>query len=94
MLAQKVAEGADMLLQSAIRHEGAISRENFRLRQRDKLAALVHMSENEFTRLYGRARTGGRLYSASFDLRFRDPIAVAEMLVRVVERRNAVKVKR
>ena len=93
MLAEKVAKGADVLLQSAIGHEGAVSRENFRLWQRHHLAALILMSENEFTRLYRRARAGRRLYSASFDLRFREPISISEMLVRVVKRRNAVKVQ-
>ena len=93
MLAQKVAESTDMLLQSAISHEGAVSRKNFRLRQRNQLATLIHMSENEFARLYGRARAGRRLYSASFDLWFREPISITEMIVRVVERRNAVQVQ-
>src|SRR3954451_6804295 len=51
MLAKKVAKSADMLLQSAIGHKGAISGENFWLRQRHHLAAFIRMSENEFTRL-------------------------------------------
>src|SRR5438876_955893 len=93
MLAKKVAKSSDMLLQSAIGHEGAISGENFWLRQRHHLATLILMSENEFPRLDRRAGAGRRLYSASFDLGFREPISIAEMLVRVVKRRNAVKVQ-
>ena len=63
------------------------------LRQRHQLAALIHLSENEFTRLYGRAGPGRRLYSASFDLWLREPIPISEMLVRVIKRRNAVEVQ-
>src|SRR4051812_40493287 len=51
MLTKKVAKSTDMLLQSSIGHEGAISAKNFWLRQRHHLAALIFMSENEFTRL-------------------------------------------
>ena len=93
MLTQKVAKSTDMLLQSAIGHEGAISGESFWLRQRHHLAALILMSKNEFTRLDRCAGAGRRLYSASFYLGFREPIAITEMFVRVVKRGNAVKVQ-
>src|SRR4029450_12937403 len=63
MLSQKVAERANMFLQSAISHEGAISGEDFRLRQRNQFATLIDMSENELTRLHRRARAGRRLHS-------------------------------
>ena len=93
MLAEKVAKSADVLLQSPIGHEGAVARENFRLRQRNQRAALIHLPQNEFTRFYRRARARRRLYSAPFDLRFREPIPISEMLVRVIKRRNAVQVQ-
>src|SRR5215217_3671906 len=79
MLAKKVAKSADMLLQSAIGHEGAISGENFWLRQRHHLAALILIPENEFTRLDRRSGAGRRLYSASCDLGFGEPISITEM---------------
>src|SRR5262249_14526738 len=93
MLAEKLAKSTDMLLQSAIGHERAISGENFRIWQRHHLAAFILMSENEFTRFYRRTRAGRRLYSASFDLGFRKPVAITEMLVRVVKRWNTGKVQ-
>jgi hypothetical protein len=83
-----------MFLQSAISHEGAISREDVRPRQRNQLAALIDMSKNELARLDSRARTGRRLYPASFDLRLREPVSITEMIVRVVKRRKAVHIQR
>jgi hypothetical protein len=46
MLSQKVAERTNVLLQSAISHEGAISGDDFRLWQRNQLATLIgHVRE-------------------------------------------------
>ena len=66
---------------------------SFRLRQRHNLAALVRMSENEFAGFYRRARAGRGLYSASFDLWLREPISIAEMVVRVFKGRNTIKIQ-
>ena len=93
MLSQKVAEGADMLLQSAISHERAVSRKGFRPRQRNERATLVYMPGNELARLDRRAGPGRGRYAASFDLWLREPISIAEMLVRVVKGRNAIKIQ-
>src|SRR5207248_6586754 len=93
MLAEKVAKRANMLLQPAISHEGAISRKGFRLRQRNQFATLVDMPENELSCLDRRAGAGRRLDSASFDLRLREPVPITEMIVSVVKRWKAVQIK-
>src|SRR5204862_7584772 len=52
------------------------------------------MPEKELTWLERRSRTGRRFDTHSFDLRLRHPIAVAEVVVRVLEWRKCLEIER
>src|SRR6266536_2282545 len=88
VLAQEVAEFADMLLQAAISHVAAVAGQNFRLWQIGGRSVFVRVAEDEFARLERRAGAGRRHFASALDDRLREPVAVAEMVVCIVERRR------
>jgi len=88
VLAQEVAELADMLFQAAISHVAAIAGQNFRSWQIGGRSVFVRVPEDEFARLERRAGAGRWHFASALDDRLREPVAVAEMVVRVVERRR------
>ena len=94
MLAQEVAERPDVLLQAAVGRVAAVAAEDFRLGLAGHVAVLVGIAEDEFARLQRAARAGRRLVARALDDRLRQPVAVAEVVVRVVERRGGVEVER
>ena len=57
-------------------------------------AVFVGVAEEELARLQRRARARGRHVARPFDHRLRQPVAVAEVIVRVVERRRRLQVER
>ena len=83
-----------MLLQAAIGHVAAVAGENFGLRQIGGRSVFVRVAEDEFARLERRAGAGRRHFAGAFDDRLRKPVAVAEMVVRIVERRRRLQVQR
>ena len=83
-----------MLLQAAIGHVAAVAGKNFGLRQIGGRSVFVRVPEDEFARLERRAGAGRRHFASAFDDRLREPVAVAEMVVRIVERRRRLQVQR
>src|SRR6478672_4707991 len=83
-----------MLLQAAIGHVAAVAGKNFWLRQIGGRSVFVRVTEDEFTRLERRAGARRRHFASTLDDRLREPVAVAEMVVRVVERRRRLQVQR
>src|SRR5262249_91510 len=86
VLAQKLAKSADVLLEPPIGHEAAIAGEDLRLRERRTGSGFVRVGEGEFARLEWGTRARRRLISRSLDDRLREPVAVAKVIVRVIER--------
>ena len=91
---QKVAKRADMFLQTAIRHETAVARKDLRLRLLNGGAVFIRVAEYEFARLQRRAGAGRRLFAGAFDGRLGEPVAVAEMIVSIIERRRRLQIER
>ena len=92
--AEEVAERPDVLLQAAVGRVAAVAAEDLRLGLAGHVAVLVGVAEEEFARLQRAARAGRRLVARALDDRLRHPVAVAEVVVRVVERRGRVEVER
>src|SRR5207302_883054 len=88
VLAQEIAKSAHMLLQAAIGHIAAVAGKNFWLRQIGGRPVFIRVPEDEFARLERRARAGRWHFASALNDRLREPVAVAEMVVRVVERRR------
>ena len=93
MLAEKFAKLPHVLLEPPIGHEAAVSRENFGPRTVGCDPVFVGVAKDELARLQGLAASGRRFDAVSLDGRLRQPVAVAEMLMRVAERRNGLKVE-
>ena len=91
--AEEVAKLPHMLLEPAIGHVAAVPRENFRPGTVGDDTVFVGVAKDELARLQRLAGSGRRLDAVSFDGRLRQPVAIAEMLVRVAKRRNGVKVE-
>ena len=94
VLAQEVAKPSDVFLQAAIGHVAAVAGKDFRLRQIGARSVLVRVAEDEFARLERRAGARRRRLAGAFDDRLRKPVAVAEVIVRIVERRRRLQVQR
>ena len=94
MLAQEVAELADMLLQAAISHVAAVAGQNFRLRQIGGRSVFVRVAEDEFAGFERPPGAGCRNLSGAFHDRLGEPVAVAEMVMCIVERRRRLQVQR
>ena len=94
MLAQEIAKPAHMLLQAAIGHVAAVAGKNFGLRQIGGRSVFVRVAEDEFTRLERRAGAGRRHLAGALDDRLREPVAIAEVVVCIVERRRRLQVQR
>src|SRR4029077_3417277 len=92
--AQEVTELTHVLLEPPIGHEAAVAGEDFRLRQRRIHTALIRVTENELARLERGSRTGRRLVTRALDHRLREPVAVVEMIVRVIEGRGRLEIER
>src|SRR6185437_15120454 len=94
VLAQELAEPADVLLQAAIGHVTAVARESFGLREVGGRPSFVRVTEDEFTRFQWRAGARSRILATAFNDRLRESIAIAEMVVRIDEWRYGREVKR
>ena len=94
VLAQELPKPAHMLLQAAIGHVAAVAGKNFWLRQIGGRSVFVRISENEFARLERRTGPGRGHFAGAFDDRLREPVAVAEVVVCVVERWRRLQVQR
>src|SRR4030095_12947293 len=79
---------------TAIGHVTAVTGKDLRLRQIGGRAVFVRVSEDELARLQGRAGAGRRLLAGAFDDRLRKPVAIAEVVMRIVERRGGLQVQR
>src|SRR5437016_13874042 len=89
MLLQEIAELTDMFFQPAIGHEATVPRKDLRLRQTIGGAVLVWVAKEELTRLKWMTRPRSRhVATQTFDRRQRKPITIAEMIVRILERRS------
>jgi hypothetical protein len=93
VLPQKIAECPHVLLQAAIGHIAAVAGETVGLRQAGGRAVLVGIAKNELACLDRRSRSGRRLDARSLDLRLREPVAEAEVVVGVVEWRGRLQIE-
>ena len=82
-----------MLLQAQIGDVAAVARNDLRLRQSGREVELIGITEEKFARLDERARSRRRVVAAAFDRRLRQTVAIAEMLVRVIEGRNGCEIE-
>ena len=94
MLAQEVSKCSHVLLQAAVGSVAAVAAEDFRLGLAGQVPVFVGVAEDEFARLQEPARAGRRFVARPLDDRLREPVAVTEVVVRVVERRGGVEVER
>ena len=83
-----------MLFEPPIGEKAAVPRQDLGLRQRSCVAVLVRIPEEKLAWLERRTRTGDQFATEALDRRFRHAIAVAEMIVRVVERRGRLEIER
>ena len=93
VLPEKLAKLPHMLLEPPVGHVAAVLRQNFGPRAVGYDAVFVGIAKNELSWLQRLAGSGRRFVAVSLDGRLRQPVAVAEMLVRVSERRNGLKVE-
>ena len=77
----------------AVGHVAAVARENFGLRAVGYDAVFVRVAKDELARLQRIAGARRRLLARSLDDRLRETVAVAEMIVSIVKRRNGLKVE-
>ena len=94
VLAQEVTKLAHVLLEPAIGHEAAVAGQDFRLRQVGGRPVLVRVAEDELTRLERGARAGRRYVARALDHRLRKPVAITEVIVRVIEGRGRLEIER
>ena len=90
---QEIAEGAHVLVHPAIGEKAAVPRQDVGLRQWAGVAVFIRIPEEELARLERRACTGRRLDAHALDLRLRHAIAIAEMIVRIIERRSGLEIE-
>src|SRR5580700_4104807 len=94
VLAQEVAELADMLLQAAISHIAAVAGQNLRLWQIGGRSVFVRVAEDEFAGFEQPPGPGSRNLSGVFHDRLGEPVAVPEMVMCIVEWRRRLQVQR
>ena len=82
-----------MLVHLAIGEKAAVPRQDLGLGQWAGVAVFIRIPEEELARLERRACTGSRLDAHALDLRLRHAIAIAEMIVRIVERRSGLEIE-
>ena len=93
VLPEKLAKFPHMLLEPPVGHVAAVPRENFGLWTVGYDAVFVGIAQDELAWLQRLAGSGRRFDAISFDGRLRQPVAIAEMFMRVSERRNGLKVE-
>ena len=93
VLPQEVAERSDVLLQPAIRQVAAVTGQDLGLRQAGGETAFVGVAEEELPWLERRARAGCRYFPHFLDHRLRQSIAVAEVVVRMIQRGGRLQVQ-
>jgi hypothetical protein len=93
MFSEKIAKSAYMLLDHEIGNVATVARKNLRLGHSGSRAFLIGIAKKEFTWLDWRARAGCRLHSGSLDDWLREPIAVAEVFMSIVKRRDSFQIK-
>src|ERR1700722_18931787 len=82
-----------MLLEPPVGHVAAVPRQNFRPRTVGRDSVFVGVAKDELARLQSFAASWRGRDAVSLDGRLRQPVAVAEMLMRVAKRRNGLKVE-
>src|SRR5262245_57216644 len=82
-----------MLLHPEVGEIADIAGEDLGLAERGRLTGLVGEAEEELAGLEGRARAGRGLDAGALDHGLRQSVAVAEMLVRVLERWGRLQVQ-
>ena len=93
MGSQKIAKRAHMLFHSQIGNVAAVARESFGLWQPSGRTFFVRVAKKKFAGFDRWARAGCRLLFRSCDDRLREPVAVAEVFVSVVERGNRFQIQ-
>jgi hypothetical protein len=93
MFSEEIAKSAYMLLDHEIGNVAAVARKNVRLGHSASRTFFIGIAKKKFTWLNWRARAGCRLHSRSLDDRLREPIAIAEVLMSVVKRRDSFQIK-
>ena len=93
VLPEKLAKLPHMLLEPAVGHVAAVPRENFGLRALGYDAVFVGIAKDELPWLQRLAGSWRRFGVVSLDRRLRQPVTVAEMFMRVSERRNGMKIE-
>ena len=86
------AERSHVLLQAAVGRVGAVAAEDFRLGLAGHVPVFVGVAKKELAHFDGRARPG-RWFIDSFDRWLREPIAVTEVFVSIVERWYSLQVQ-
>ena len=84
VLAEEVAKLPDMLRKPAVGHVAAVPRENFGLRAIGYDTVFVRVAKDELARLQRIAGAGRRLLAGPLDDRLRQTVAVAKMIVRII----------
>ena len=93
MLPQEVAERADVLLESPVGQETAVPGKDLGLRQSGRDAALVRVTKKKLAGLEGRAGARGGHVPDSLDGRRGQSVSIAEVFVRVPQRRDRLQVQ-
>ncbi len=82
-----------MLLQTAVSHVAAVAGQYLGQRAIGDHAIFVRIPEDELARLQRRARAGRRILAAALDSRLGQPVAIAEVVVGVIERRDGLEIE-
>ena len=90
---KEVPEPAHVLLHPAIGHKASVAREDLRWRQGHG-AVLVRVTEDKLSGLEGRTGAGRRHFTRALDHRLGKAVAVAEMIMGVIERWDGLNIKR
>src|SRR5215471_17318213 len=85
MLLQKVTEGSHVLLEPAVGEIAPVLGKDLGLGLTDRRAIFVRIAEDELAGLQGRAGARRRHVSRALDDWLREPVAVTEMVVGIVE---------
>ena len=93
VLAQVVAERADVLLKPPVGHVAAVARQHLGLRQISGRPVFVGIAQDELAGFQRRSRARRRLLTGSLHHRLRQPVSEAEVVVGVVKRRRRVQVE-
>src|SRR5262245_39726428 len=94
LLVEEVAKSPHMFFEAAIRHIAAVVRKNRWLRQMGGRTLFVRIAEDELAGFQRRTGARCRLFTAALDHWLRQPITVAEVIVRILERRCGRHVQR